>query len=46
MVNFKNAINGVKNKLEAVTVRTEEAKGGIGEREDKIMEKEEAEKKR
>ena len=41
-----NAINEVQNKMEAATVRTKEAEGRIGELEDKIMEKEEAEKKR
>ena len=33
-------------KLEVVTVRFEEAEGRIGDIEDKIMEKDEAEKKR
>ena len=41
----KNAINEVKNKKEATTARTEEAEEIIGELEDKIMEKEETEKK-
>ena len=34
----------MQNKLEAVTARIEEAEGRIGEIEDKIMEKDEAEK--
>ena len=33
----------MQNKLEAVTAKTEEAEGRIGEIEDKIMEKDEAE---
>ena len=43
---LKNAINGVQNKMEATTARIEEAEERTGELEDKIMEKEEAEKKR
>ena len=42
---LKNAINEVQNKMEATTAQTEEAEERIGELEDKIMEKEEAEKK-
>ena len=36
----------MQSKLEAVAVRTKEAEGRISEIEDKIMEKDEAEKKR
>ena len=36
----------MQNKMEAATVWIEEAEGRIGELEDKIMEKEEAERKR
>ena len=36
----------VQNKLEVMTARIEEAEGETGEIEDKIMEKDEAEKKR
>ena len=36
----------MQNKLEAVTARIEEAKGRVSEIEDKIMEKNEVEKKR
>ena len=35
----------MQNKLEVVTVRTEEAEGRISEIEEKLMEKDEAEKK-
>ena len=43
---LKNAINELQNKMEATTAWIEEAEERIGELEDKIMEKEEAEKKR
>ncbi|KAF0884849.1 LORF1 protein, partial [Crocuta crocuta] len=43
---IKNAVNEVQNKLEAVTASTEEAEGRIGEIEDKILGKDEAEKER
>ena len=46
MMNLKNAINEVQNKMEVATAWIEEAEERIGELEDKIMEKEEAEKKR
>ena len=36
----------MQNKTEATTARIDKAEGRIGELEDKIMEKEEAEKKR
>ena len=36
----------MKNKLEVMRVRTEESEGRLSEIEDKIMEKDEAEKKR
>ena len=42
----KNVINELQNKMEVTTSRNEEAEERIGELEDKIMEKEEAEKKR
>ena len=42
---LKNAINELQNKMEVTTVQTEEAEERMGELEDKIMEKEEAEKK-
>ena len=42
----KNAINELQNKMEVTTARTEEAEERIGELEHKIMEEEEAEKKR
>ena len=42
----KNAINEVQNKMQVAIAWIEEAEEGIGELEDKIMEKEEAEKKR
>ena len=42
---LKNAINEVQNKMEATTAGIEDAER-IGELEDKILEKEEAEKKR
>ena len=42
----KNAINEVQNKMEAAIAWIEEAEERIGELEDKIMEKEEADKKR
>ena len=45
-MNLKNVVNEMQNKLEAVTVRTEEAEGRISEIEDKIMGKDEAKKKR
>ena len=43
---LKNALNEVQNKMEVTTAQIEEAKERIGGLEDKIMEKEEAEKKR
>ena len=43
---LKNAINEVPNKMEAAIAWIEEGEERIGELEDKIMEKEEAEKKR
>ena len=43
---FKNAVNEVQNKLKVLTLNTEEAEGRLGEIEDTIMEKDEAEKKR
>ena len=43
---LKYAINELQNKIETTTAWTEEAEERIGELEDKIMEKEEAEKKR
>ena len=43
---LNDAINEVQNKMEAPIARTEEAEERIGDLEDKIMEKEEAEKKR
>ena len=43
MMNLKNAINEVQNKMEVATAWIEEAEERIGELEDKIMEKEEAE---
>ena len=43
---LKNAINEGQNKMEVTTAWIEEAEERIGELEDKIMEKEEAEKKR
>ena len=43
---LRNAINEMQKKLDTVTVRTEETEEGIGEIEDKIMENNEAEKKR
>ena len=46
MMNLKNAINEVKNKMEVATAWIEDTEERIGELEDKIMEKEEAEKKR
>ena len=45
-MNFKNAINEMQNKMDVATVWINEAEERIGELEDKIMEKEEAEKKR
>ena len=41
----KNAINELQNKMEATTACIEEAEERIGDLEDKIKEKEEAEKK-
>ena len=41
-----NVINGMQNEMEETAAWIEEAKGKIGELEDKIMEKDEAEKKR
>ena len=43
---LENAINEVQNKTEGTTARNEEAEERIGDLEDKIMEKEEAGKKR
>ena len=43
---LKSVINELQNKMEATTAWTEEAEERIGELEVKIMEKEEAEKKR
>ena len=43
---LKNAINELQNKMEATTAQIEEAKERTGELEDKIVEKEEGEKKR
>ena len=43
---LKYAINEVQNKIEMATAWIEEEEERIGELEDKIMEKEEAEKKR
>ena len=43
---LKNAINELQNKMETTTAWIEEAEERLGELEDKIMEKEEAEKKR
>ena len=43
---LKNAINEVQNKMEVTTAQTAEAEERLGELGDKIMEKEEAEKKR
>ena len=43
---IKNAINEQQNKMETTTAWNKEAEERIGELEDKIMEKEEAEKKR
>ena len=43
---LKNAINELQNKMEMTTARIEGAEERIGVLEDKIMEKEEAEKKR
>ena len=43
---LRNSINEVQNKMEVATAQIEEAEGRIGELGDKIMEKEEAEKKR
>ena len=43
---LKNAINELQNKMETTTAQIEAAEERIGELEDKIMEKEEAEKKR
>ena len=44
--NLKNEINELQNKMEMTTAQIEEAEERIGELEHKIMEKEEAEKKR
>ena len=43
---LKNAVNELQNKMEVTTAGIEEAEERLGELEDKIMEKEEAEKKR
>ena len=43
---LKNAINELQNKMETTTALNKEAEKRIGELEDKIMEKKEAEKKR
>ena len=43
---LKTAINDLQNKMKVTTARIEEAEVRIGELDDKIVEKEEAEKKR
>ena len=45
MEELKNAINELQNKMETTTALNKEAEERIGELEDKILEKEEAEKK-
>ena len=45
MRSLKNAINEVQKKMEVAIAQIEEAEERIGKLEDKIMEKEEAEKK-
>ena len=43
---LKNAVYEVQNKMEVAIAQNEEGEERIGELEDKIMEEEEAEKKR